>query len=286
MSDSRLAAAVAAGEALGTGIGGRSAVLDVDGVRVFVKRVPLTDLEARHPGSTANLFALPLFFQYGIGSAGFGAWRELAAHRMTTAWVRSGAHGAFPELYHWRVLPDSPPAGMYDEFGGLDRAVAFWDGSAAVRTRLTAISEATASVVLFLEYVPWTLDAWSRANPAARLDGIEAQLTATTEFLSARGFVHFDAHFGNVLTDGERLRFADFGLATSTAFTLSAEETRFLTGHLRYDHACVVTELVTRARDRPDPTGIVARHGPTAAALLDFRRRVTDDKRVRFALPG
>lgn len=46
---------------LGSGIGGTSALAEVAGTPVFVKRVPLTDLE-REPEnvrSTANLFELP-----------------------------------------------------------------------------------------------------------------------------------------------------------------------------------------------------------------------------------
>lgn len=49
LSDHRLGEAVAAATPLGSGIGGRSAELEVGGTRVFVKRVPLTDIEMR-PG--------------------------------------------------------------------------------------------------------------------------------------------------------------------------------------------------------------------------------------------
>ena len=35
--------------------------------------------------------------------------------------------------------------------------------------------------------------------------------------MNTHGLVHFDAHFGNVLTDGRRLFVADFGLATSAS---------------------------------------------------------------------
>ncbi|MFC8431392.1 hypothetical protein [Streptomyces sp. NPDC057253] len=95
LSDGDLAELVASGTPAGTGIGGRAVLLEVDGVRVFVKRVPLTDTELRphHVRSTANLFDLPVHGHYGIGaigSPGFGAWRELATHEMTTNWVRSG----------------------------------------------------------------------------------------------------------------------------------------------------------------------------------------------------
>ena len=71
---------------IGSGIGGKSALLEVAGTPVFVKRMPLTDLERRpeHVRSTANLFNLPVFCHYGIGTIGapgFGAWRELEIGR-------------------------------------------------------------------------------------------------------------------------------------------------------------------------------------------------------------
>lgn len=133
------------GRRLGSGIGGRRAEMEVAGVPVFVKRVPLTDVELRpeHVRSTANLFELPLFYQYGVGSAGFGAWRELAAHLMTTAWVLRNEYAGFPLLYHWRVLPDRPPVDFADEFGGIAGAVAHWEGSPAVRRRLEAVGRSS-----------------------------------------------------------------------------------------------------------------------------------------------
>ncbi len=72
--------------------------------------MPLTDLEQlpQHFISTANLFNLPLGYQYGVGSAGFGAWRELATHIMTINWVITGECANFPTMYHWRILPSSP----------------------------------------------------------------------------------------------------------------------------------------------------------------------------------
>lgn len=110
LSDHALADLVASGTPAGTGIGGRATLLEVDGVRIFVKQVPLTatELEPDHVRSTANLFGLPPHLHYGIGaigSPGFGAWRELAVHEMTTDWVRSGSFPGFPLLHHWRVLP-------------------------------------------------------------------------------------------------------------------------------------------------------------------------------------
>ncbi|MFJ5223245.1 hypothetical protein [Streptomyces sp. NPDC088400] len=48
LSDRRLGEVVAAATPLGSGIGGRTAELKVGGTRVFVKRVPLTDIELRN----------------------------------------------------------------------------------------------------------------------------------------------------------------------------------------------------------------------------------------------
>jgi hypothetical protein len=315
LSDRRLREAVAAAPALGSGIGGRSAVLDVAGTPVFVKRVPLTELEARpeNARSTANLFDLPLFYQYGVGSAGFGAWRELAAHLMTTGWVLADAHPGFPLLHHWRVLPDDPPDGFVDGLGGVDGAVAHWEGSPAVRRRLEAIGRSSASLVLFLEHVPHTLADWlagrgDAASSPQPWPWIEEELTRGAAFMSARGMVHFDAHFHNVLTDGRRLYFADLGLALSSEFELSAAEAGFLADHLAYDRCYVTSHLLRHHlldgmrgdtdRDAflrawlagrrpggvpPEVGTIIDRHGPSTLVLDDFfRRLLTRSKRTPF----
>ncbi|MGW0697357.1 protein kinase family protein [Streptomyces sp. NBC_01579] len=254
MSDHRLGEVVAAATPLGSGIGGRTAELKVDGTRVFVKRVPLTDIEMRSENarSTANLFGLPMFYQYGAGSAGFGAWRELAVHTMTTNWVLGNEYEGFPLMYHWRVLPDAPPLGFADALGGIDGAVAHWEGSPAVRDRLDAIGRSSFSLVIFLEHVPHTLSVWlgdRRKAARAGEDGptyawAEEALTRGAAFMSSRGLVHFDAHFNNILTDGRLIYFADFGLALSSGFELSQDETEFLTAHLAYDRCYIANHLL------------------------------------------
>jgi len=112
---------------IGSGIGGKSVLLEVAGTPVFVKRVPLTDPE-RQP-------------EYGIGTIGgpgFGAWRELAVHTMTTNWVLAAEHEGFPLMYHWRVLPDSTP--LPEELADIERAVAYWaaDRRCAAGSRLSS----------------------------------------------------------------------------------------------------------------------------------------------------
>ncbi|QIY67909.1 protein kinase family protein [Streptomyces sp. RPA4-2] len=318
-SDRQLADAVAAAPGLGSGIGGRSSEMEVEGRHVFVKRVPLThiELQSEHLRSTANLFELPLFYQYGAGSTGFGAWRELAAHLMTTGWVLKNEYAGFPLLYHWRVLPDCPPAGFADMFGGVDGAVAHWDGSPAVRRRLEAIGRSVFSLVLFLEYVPQTLACWlgERNDAAQRVTSgasayrwVEDQLLRGTEFMSGHGLVHFDAHFANLLTDGQQVYFADFGLALSREFELSTEEADFLADHLVYDRCYAPGHLLRHhlpdgvrggsehgafLRDwvkgrRPDGvpsdiSAIIDRHAQHSIVLDNFHHRfLTQSKRTPF----
>ncbi len=293
---------------LGAGIGGNSALLEVAGVPVFVKRVPLTDLERRPENvrSTANLFGLPLFCQYGVGAIGgpgFGAWRELAAHTMTTDWVLAGEHEGFPLMHHWRVLPDSMP--LPEELADVERAVAYWGGAPQVRYRIEALRESSASLALFLEYIPQNLHQWLGERVAAggraadrACAMVEEGLEAGVSFMNGRGLLHFDAHFENILTDGQRLYFTDYGLALSSRFRLSREELAFFERHQGYDRCYTAGYLVNwlvaalhghgreereaqvRAYARGErPTAVPAtaaailtRHSPLAAVMADFFR--------------
>jgi hypothetical protein len=312
-SDRALRELVEAATPLGNGIGGTSARLEVGGTPVFVKLVPLTALEMtpEHARSTANIFALPAFCHYGIGSPGFGAWRELAAHAVTTGWVLAGQRAGFPLLYHWRVLPDTVPV-IPEELADVDAAVAYWGGREEVRTRITALAQAPASLALFLEHFPHNLHQWLSARlqaggPAAdRACALaERELEAGTAFMNDRGLLHLDAHFENILTDGRRLYFTDYGLALSPRFELSRDEAAFYDRHRSYDRCYTRTHLVRwlvtalhghrgETRDAlvrayaegerpadvpPAAAAILARHAPLAAVMADFYRELQQHSR-------
>jgi hypothetical protein len=314
-SDRALRELVDTAAPIGSGIGGKSALLEIAGTPVFVKRVPLTDLERQpeHVRSTANMFGLPVFCQYGIGGPGFGAWRELAVHTMTTNWVLAGEYEGFPLMYHWRVLPDSAP--LPEELADVERAVAYWGGGSQVRRRIEALQQSSASVALFLEYIPQNLHQWlgtqvdagdQTANRACAM--VERELAAGISFMNSRGLLHFDAHFENILTDGRRLFFADYGLAISSRFELSQDEADFFERHQTYDRCYAATYLVNwlvtalfgyQREDREGryalvrayaegkrPTGIpaeaaaiLARHAPIAAVMSDFNRKLQRESR-------
>lgn len=250
LSDHELAELVQTGTPLGTSVGGRSALVEVGGRRVFVKRMPLTDVERRPENvrSTANVFGAPAYCHYGIGAVpnpGFGVWRELAVHEMTTIWVVSGRFPGFPLLHHWRVLPD-PGQPLPDELADVERNVAYWGGG---REHIEALRTASASLNLFMEHQPRTLHDWLSAqlrtdDPDTACALVERGLEAVTGFLHEHQLTHFDVHFGNILTDGQRLYLADYGLALSPRFQLAPDERDFHDRHRHYDRAYAFSYLV------------------------------------------
>jgi hypothetical protein len=320
LTDRHLAELMNAAPVIATGIGGTSVALAVEGVPVFAKRIPLTDLERRpeHVLSTANLFGLPAFCQYGVGlgAPGFGVWREVAANLMTTDWVLTGQCDGFPLMYHWRMLPGPPVREpSVEDRAERERRVEFWHGSPAIRERLAAVAGASASVVLFLERFPGNLRDWLRAELSggdpeavrAAAAMVERHLRTDVSFSNAHGLLHFDAHFGNILTDGRRLYLADFGLATSPDFELSADERDFVARNRTHDGCYVVTQLVNwlvtvllGLRDPgprneyvrrcartgmaegipPGVAAIVTRYAPVAVVMNDFYWTLYGERRT------
>ncbi|GAB3764079.1 BUD32 family EKC/KEOPS complex subunit [Microlunatus parietis] len=307
---------------------GGSGIVEVAGAAVFAKRIPLTDLELAHPRSTANLFDLPLvchfFFgvpsvtRFGFGGPSLNAWRELAANLIITDGVLAGETEAFPMLHHWRVLPGRPPlsAGPAE----LADLVAELDGSPAVRTRLEALRDATHSLVLFSEQLPYPVSDWLREDPLAKAEVFERQLLEIVSFLRDRELLHLDGQLGNMRSDGERLYFTDFGLAASPRFEVTGPERSFLASiatsdadyaALRLVHWLAVAvcgvpdpkapgqdwrpraEFVRRCAegDLPDDlppvaVGILTRHAATAWRTFSFYRRLfNDDRHAEYPQP-
>ncbi|MCU1688011.1 MAG: hypothetical protein JWQ81_8750 [Amycolatopsis sp.] len=240
--DVELAALVDMAKVGSVGVGGGSATLDIDGVPVFVKRIPLTDRELAQPRSTANLFALPMFCQYGMGGPGFNAWRELAANIIVTDAVLAGETESFPLLYHWRVLPGRAPIAA--EHADIDTAVAAQDDCPAVRVRLEALATASSSLVLFCEYLPHPILDWLDKDPAGKAGQLEQQLSQIVAFLRDRELLHMDGHFGNMRSDGKRIYLTDFGLVTSPRFDLSAAELDFVQRNATHDAGYAAMRLV------------------------------------------
>ncbi|XVV01698.1 serine/threonine protein phosphatase [Actinosynnema sp. CA-248983] len=299
-SDDDLLGLLASGEAGSVGVGGGAATVEVGGVPVFVKRVPLTDLELAHPRSTANLFDLPVHCQYGVAGPSFNAWRELAANTAVTEAVLAGETEWFPLLHHWRVLPGRPA--VASEHADVEQVVELMGGDPSVRTRMEALAAATHSLVTFSEYIPRPVEDWLAEDPVGRAAGVERQFIGTAEFLRGRGLLHMDGHLGNMRVAGDTIHLTDFGLVTSSGFELSDVERDFVRRNTDHDvdyaamrlvnwlvvAVCGVevpvggapvarNEYVRRCAggdvpgDVPEVVAdILARHAPAAARMNDF----------------
>ena len=254
MSNKQLEQLLTNGKAMHKGIGGTSLQIEIDNTLIFVKKVPITNLElqAENYMSTANIFNLPMCYQYGIGSAGFGAWRELASHIMTTNWVVTGACSNFPIMHHWRILKDADNKTISNkEQSALDKDISYWENNQEIHGRLKAKSLATHHIYLFLEFIPNHLYKWLNKQ-LSRRDGtaidavklVEKQMQKTNDFMGSQNFLHMDAHFENISTDGKQLYYSDFGLALSDKFTLSNIEKHFIKNNANYDYASGTVNLM------------------------------------------
>ena len=209
--------------------------------KVFVKRVPVTNIEFDNLFSTRNLYNLPTYCNYGFGSTGFGIFRELVTHIKTTNWVLSGTIATFPLMYHYRIIPLDGRRGDVD-LEHLKSYVKYWGNSANAGNYVLDRANANYELVLFLEYIPHVLETWLRENPNKCKKTLD-ELRTTISFLRTKGIIHFDAHFRNILTDGKRTYLTDFGLVLDKSFTLTTEEKSFFKQNTFYDYGEVLRNL-------------------------------------------
>ncbi|CZJ02598.1 hypothetical protein DM455_13085 [Legionella pneumophila] len=245
MSNPQLQQVLSTGKAMHTGIGGISIQIEVENIPVFVKKVPLTalELEPENFMSTANLFNLPMCYQYGIGSAGFNAWRELAAHAMTTNWVISGKCPNFPILYSWRIIPNSLNQTDLSYWDSTENYLDYWENNEYIKNRVESLSKANSSILLFLEHFPKnlyqqlndTLSSGNELRSIKYLEQLNQSFETVLKFMQNNNFLHMDAHFRNILADEDNIYLSDFGLASSKNFDLSQTELNFMNSHKLYD---------------------------------------------------
>lgn len=268
-SDADLQALVDAAPVVGRGVGGVHRVIEVLDVPVFVKQVPLTQLELDHPRSTANLFEFPPEMHWGVRSVGMGAWRELAANLEATALFTDARCLSVPLLHDWRVLGPMPGGRTVTTDGfSVDEMVDYWDGAPSVGRRMEAVASAPASITMFLEHVPETVASWyarqcaaDDATFAAAFRFLLFELTRAVGDLVTNGIRHHDAHLENGLTDGSSVLLSDLGLAACLTFDLDDAERAFLATTELHDIAYVLAKLVNMTvHDRLDLPDVADRY--------------------------
>lgn len=186
--------------------------------------------------STKNLYDLPTGCNYGVGSTGLGVFRELITHLKTTHWVLEGVIATFPLMYQYRILPSTK------ECTELEIDIEQWGNHANIKKYVVDRANARYELVLFLEYIPYVLETWLQENPN-RLEKTLDSLWRAIAFLRTEGIIHFDAHFRNILTDGEQIYLTDFGLAVDKSFALTEEEEVFFEQNSLYDYGEVLRNL-------------------------------------------
>lgn len=248
LDDSEVRALVDTAENIGIGIGGTTRTAHVGEAPVFVKQLPITRAEEADPFATVNYNGLPFVSHYGIGSPSHGVGRELAAHRITSDWVQSGAVDFFPLLLGWRII-DLKPETDLSEFDGDDPQHQWGTSWPQVKTKLAEMKSASTSMVLFLEYVPETLGSWVRRSLAdgsgetvfaAAVD----QIIEAAAWMEKQNFQHFDIHPGNILVREGRLLFTDFGLSLHPDFELTPEEESSMPTHEGFDRDTALMHLI------------------------------------------
>ncbi|HAT7873650.1 hypothetical protein [Legionella pneumophila] len=255
MSNQQLQQVLSTGNEMHSGIGGTSVRIDIENIPVFVKRVPITEFELKPDNfmSTANIFKLPICYQYGIGSAGFSAWRELAAHIMTTNWVISGQCANFPMMYSWRIIPNSLSKTDLSYWESTEKYLDYWENNQNIKERIHGLNNANTSVLLFLEHFPRNLHQHLKEvlSPSIveldsinHLEKLNKSFGTVLEFMQKKGFLHMDAHFHNILADENDIYLSDFGLALSKKFDLSMTEHHFVKDHEHYDRCSYSVNLL------------------------------------------
>lgn len=204
--------------------------------QVFVKHIPVTNIEYENLFSTRNFYNLPTNYNYGCGSIALGVFRELIAHIKTTNWVLEGVIATFPLMYHYRIIP------LSERRINIDLDLQHWGNNANVRNYVLDKVNANYELVLFLEYIPIVLETWLREN-LNQLEKPLNDLWRTIAFLGEKGIIHFDAHFRNILTDGEQIYLTDFGLVLDKSFALTKEEESFFERNRFYDYGEVMRNL-------------------------------------------
>jgi len=118
----------------------------------------------------------------------------------------------------------------------------YWGNHPNIGRYILDRANAKYELVLFLEYIPYTVGTWLLENPK-KIPMIIADTQATISFLRNNGIIHLDTDFFNILTDGKQAYLTDFGLVLDKRFTLTPEEKQFFKQNNYYDYGNLLWSL-------------------------------------------
>ena len=221
---------------------GKNAIVSIDNEKVFIKKIPLTKLEYDNQFDTANLYNVPVYNNYGVGSMGTNCYRELAMHVKTTNWVLNNDIDNFPLMYHYRIIKNIAPLKHFDKKDELEKYVKRWNNNENIKKYAIAKDNAEYEIVIFLEYFPYVLYDHLKSD-AEQVTSYITQMRKTIDFLKKNNIIHFDAHVGNIVSDGTIFCLTDFGLVLDMDFNLTKQEQDFFKRNDHYDYSMVMSNI-------------------------------------------
>ena len=214
---------------------GLTKIFDFNKQKIFIKAIPIAKLFAKDENhlNSANLYKLPAFYHYGIGSAGINPWRELLLHIKTTNYVLTDKFHNFPILYHYRVVEDDNNDNI--KSGLTEKLLNRWDNNKNIIKYLKDRSKSKYKIVLFLEYIPYVGRQYLLEKPDFIKPFHEATKKIVT-FMNKNGILHCDSHLANyIIDDKENVYITDFGLSLDKEFDLDKGEKRFMKMNKKLD---------------------------------------------------
>jgi len=218
---------------------GANTTIEIDKIKIFVKSIILTELEYKNKYNTSNLFNLPLYYNYGIGSYGINCWREVLMHIKTTNYVLNGECENFPLLYHYRIIETKSTKINFNlsDFK-------YWNSNNNIKNYIDAKSKSKYKILLFIEYFPKVLQNWLLENKN-NIHSFYKQSLNIINFLNLKNIIHFDTHNGNFVVDSNNtIYLTDYGLVLDKDFNLSKKELIFYNKNKYYDYGLLSLVII------------------------------------------
>lgn len=210
--------------------------------KIFLKVIPIAELFYKNQFNTSNLYDLPVYYNYGIGSAGVNPWRELLLHIKTSNWVLENKSPSFPLLYHYRIIENDNKS--FSD-GGVSNPdlMKRWGNNKQIKKYLTDRSKSNYKIVLFLEHIPHVAYKYLEKNPKF-IKSFYDQSSKIVKLLKSQHILHNDGHLRNILVDNnKKIYLTDFGLSFDKAFDLSKDEIKFMDKNAKIDQYYMIRNI-------------------------------------------
>ena len=194
---------------------------------------------------TSNLYNLPTFYNYPIGSAGINCFRELTMHIKTTNWVLEGKIKNFIMMYHYRIIKKENH--IIDDIQKeiINKKVKIkWNGNKNIKKYLIERLNAPYEIIVVMEYFPITLNEWLKQD-ITNVYSYKKQIYPLLNFLQEQHVIHFDSHSKNFVVSKEGIIYMiDFGLVLDLEFNLTKEEIKFFNKNTMFDYGLSIMNIL------------------------------------------